>query len=195
MNTKAITTLALLAGVAAQGGQPVERTVTERTVTVCMEIHDGSVVVPEAQVIATRMFSDIGVTIHWHHRCLPGDIQISLSGRATANRRPDALGYALPYEGTRIVVFHDRVEQVNRDMRARLLAHVLVHEITHILQGIDRHSSYGVMKAHWDAKDYSVIASRLLPFAPEDIHLIYLGLAQRSTWLKSNTEIAPSSAE
>jgi len=188
----AMTTLAVLAGVAAQGEEPDRA--AERRVTVCMEVPDGSVVAPEAQAIATGMFSSIGVTIDWRHRCTPDGILISLSGHDPAHRGPERLGYALPYEGTHIVIFYDRVEQVRRDLRARVLAHVLVHEITHILQGIDRHSGYGVMKACWDAHDYSIMESKLLPFAPEDIHLIYLGLAQRAAQASSrpaaNREIA-----
>jgi len=36
-----------------------------------------------------------------------------------------------------------------------VLAHVLVHEVTHILQGIPRHSESGVMKAQWDSNDFA----------------------------------------
>jgi len=34
-----------------------------------------------------------------------------------------------------------------------LLAHVLVHEIADILEGVDQDSEEGVMKAHWTADD------------------------------------------
>ena len=57
------------------------------------------------------------------------------------------LAYALPFEGTHIVVFYDRVEEcVRADLFPTLLAYVLVHEITHILQEITRHSATGIMK-------------------------------------------------
>jgi hypothetical protein len=58
---------------------------------------------------------------------------------------------------------------------------VLTHEITHILQGVSRHSKSGVMKAHWDAVDYQDMTWRALAFAPEDIELIHLGLRRRDT--------------
>jgi hypothetical protein len=35
-----------------------------------------------------------------------------------------------------------------------LLCHVIVHEITHVLENIDRHSAEGIMKAHWSDRDY-----------------------------------------
>jgi hypothetical protein len=60
-----------------------------------------------------------------------------------------------------------------------LLAHVMVHEIAHILQGVYRHSDNGVMKAVWTGQDYSQMRVGALPFAPEDVELIHLGLARQ----------------
>jgi hypothetical protein len=62
-----------------------------------------------------------------------------------------------------------------------LLAHVLVHEITHLIQGINRHSDRGVMKARWDEDDYEQMRSRRLAFTEYDIRLIRLGLEVRSS--------------
>ena len=62
------------------------------------------------------------------------------------------LAYALPYEGTHIVILFDRVRKMQPNYVPAVLAHVLVHEVTHILQGIQRHSESGVMKAHWDSR-------------------------------------------
>jgi hypothetical protein len=62
-------------------------------------------------------------------------------------------------------------------MENTLLAHVLVHEITHILEGIPHHSQDGVMKAHWTPQDIVRMASRPLPFDPQDVALIQYGLA------------------
>lgn len=61
-----------------------------------------------------------------------------------------------------------------------VLAHVLVHEITHILEGIDRHSESGVMKAQWTVEDYRAMADKPLPFAAIDVDLIQRGLASQS---------------
>ena len=71
--------------------------------------------------------------------------------------------------------FIDRIEE----MRAptNVLAHVMVHEITHLLQGIGRHSATGVMKEVWTAGDFGGMRLRPLPFTPLDIDLIYVGLA------------------
>jgi len=197
MKITAMTTLAVLAGVAAQAGEPDQT--AERRVTVCMDTAIAFGVAPQAQIIASRMFSGIGVTIDWRRRCPADGILISLSDHTPANRLPGALAYALPFEGRHIVVFYDRVQRVGQARTRGLLAHVLVHEITHILQGVDRHSAQGVMKAQWDDNDYSAMAWKPLPFSPIDVELINRGLATRvartSARLAQNMETAASTAQ
>jgi hypothetical protein len=114
-------------------------------------------------------------------KCPVEGIRISVSDDRLAHRLPNAFAYALPYEGTHIVVFYDRVQHVSTPSgRPSLLAHVLVHEITHILQGMPRHSGEGIMKANWDARDYSAMTWKPLVFTSEDIDLIHNGLARRA---------------
>ena len=60
-----------------------------------------------------------------------------------------------------------------------LLAHVLAHEITHVLEGIDRHSESGVMRAHWSSDEMWDMASKPLAFTEEDKYLIHRGLKVR----------------
>src|SRR5450759_58666 len=93
------------------------------------------------------------------------------------SRMPGALAYALPYEGAHIMVFFDRVERM-RDP-STVLAHVIVHEITHLLQGISRHSDTGVMKAHWTGGDSNAMWVTPIPFTQWDVDLIYAGLSAR----------------
>jgi len=54
-----------------------------------------------------------------------------------------------------------------------VLAHVLVHEITHVLEGVARHSASGIMKARWEGADYERMHFAPLPFAGEDLRLIH----------------------
>jgi hypothetical protein len=65
--------------------------------------------------------------------------------------------------------------------RPFVLGHVLVHEITHILQGFSTHSDRGMMKAEWDAKDFDLMGWTPLAFTEEDVRLIHLGLATRAS--------------
>jgi hypothetical protein len=93
-----------------------------------------------------------------------------------ASDHPGALAFALPFEGTHVRIFYDRVRLANPQWSQAVLAHVLVHEITHLLQRLNRHSESGIMKAHWTAYDYREMTFRPLPFTPGDIERIHAGL-------------------
>jgi hypothetical protein len=107
-------------------------------------------------------------------------LQVSLSYHTPEHQLPGSLAFALPYEGSHIVVFYDRVQKSDPSLVTRLLAYTLVHEVTHILEGITRHSKRGIMKAHWDREDCFEIGLGRLGFAPEDIDLIYRGVDARA---------------
>jgi hypothetical protein len=123
-------------------------------------------------------------------------IAISFSHQTPADRLPGALAYALPYEGVHIEVFYDRIEHgYGPDMRSALLAHVLVHEITHILEGVSQHSDRGIMKARWDADDRGEMLRIPLPFAPQDIVMIHEGLKARAAHQGRGTLLAQDLAQ
>lgn len=89
---------------------------------------------------------------------------------------------ALPYEGSHITVFVDRIQGMRTP--DKVLAHVMVHEIAHLLQGFSQHSATRVMKERWTSGDFSGMRWRPLPFTPLDIELIHSGLAQRPVQLQ-----------
>ena len=66
---------------------------------------------------------------------------------------------------------------------AALLAHVMAHEIAHVLQGINRHSESGILKARWSDGDCARLASLPLLFTHEDAILIHRGLEERGARL------------
>jgi hypothetical protein len=154
------------------------------TVKICSEGTGNGVLDFQSRSIATRMFAGIGVRIEWHKKssCPAGALRVSYSTGTPAELLPGALAYALPYEGTHIVIFYDRVQAtvVDPNQVTVLMAHVMAHEITHVLEGIARHSAEGVMKAHWTPEDYSRMCWKPLKFADEDIVLIHLGLENRA---------------
>jgi hypothetical protein len=155
----------------------------EYKVSVCIARAPEPAYLPRAEQIASKMFTPVRVKLVWRQLsgCPEDAIQIGLSGETPVDQEPGALAYALPYEGTHIVVFYDRVNSsVRGDLRAPLLAHVLVHEITHVLERIVRHSESGVMKAHWTGADYLQMSRSPLPFAEDDVQLIHLGLSKRA---------------
>jgi hypothetical protein len=172
-------TMALAAAMASAGAA-----VPGRAVTVCLHRNANPLTLDQAQALASQMFGAAGVKIEWREpcHCPVGAILVSLSEYTPASDHPGALAYALPYEGTHIVVFYDRLHTYSvTDPYGlpTLLAHVLVHEITHILQGTDRHSETGVMKARWDQWDFARMRIKALPFTELDINLIQSGVDAR----------------
>ena len=173
-------------------------TVQQATVTVCIDSEPN--IPPGTRALASTMFARIGVRIDWRERFCPmGAGTIVVSYKSSDKQRPDALGFAEPYEGNHIVIFYDRVyegvNELNPDRMLRLLlAHVMVHEITHVLEAISRHSATGIMKARWDPRDYVEMSRKPLPFAQEDIDLIYHGLKLRQARLAVAAPAAASPA-
>jgi len=179
--------LAVAAGVSANARQSATNTPPKVRVYV-----DNNAVQPSvlhlAEAMADAMFATAGVRIEWHGHSPEGAprrggaLSIGLASNTPDRLLPGALGFARVYEGVHIEVFCDRLDRIapGSKMAVPLLAHVLVHEITHMLQGIDRHSESGVMKEQWSASDYSEMMSTQLPFTPIDLQLIRLGLAART---------------
>ena len=164
---------------------------SEHEVTVCIE----SGITREsglAQIIAKRMFADIGVKINFFEKgkCPANEqamIHIHLDTGVPAERFPGALAYAMPYEGVHIEVFVDRIRKMIGPKRIHvLLAHVLVHEIAHILQGVHRHSERGIMKAKWEQEDFQKMCWKPLSFTEKDIKLIHLGLKMQRSKAKGD---------
>jgi hypothetical protein len=153
-----------------------------RRVTACMDSSPNSPV-PGARLSATRIFAAIGVTLEWHgsNRCPSGALSISLKETTPPELDPGAFAYALPYEGTHIVVFLVRIQQGRAPQQTALvLGYVIAHEITHMLEGVCRHSDTGLMKAKWTDADFREMRLGRLDFAAADIKLIYIGLARRN---------------
>jgi len=179
-----ITAAVVIAMAAAMSGQAADE--LQRTVTVYVaDEHGASRQVTFAKDQATKMFAQIGIRIQWRSvgRSLPSDaVIVELVERASPNECAGALACAKPFEGVHIRVFYDRVCATVPDrMVSPLLAHVLVHEITHILQGVSRHSDSGIMKAQWDVHDFETMARKPLQFCPEDVSLIERGFDARQS--------------
>jgi len=171
------------------------------------EVNPSSALVfTRAEDITSRMFTSAGVAVEWRSAgrgaCRkPRQTRTIILDFATStpvSQSPGALAYALPYEGVHIVVMLDRIQKKAADPAqvSALLAHVMTHEITHILQGIARHSETGLMKARWDAHDFLQMTKEPLPFTREDVALIELGLRQHAAGATSaGTSAAAATAE
>ncbi len=159
-------------------------------VPVCIESISSTIIsVTLAQGIVSRMFADTGVQFDWRNArsCAPvmeQAILVSFSLQTRDNDHPGALAYSQPFEGHHIRIYYDRVRRMLPSGNFEiLLAHVLAHEIGHMLEGTDRHSAAGVMKARWGDQDYALMSRSPLRFTEADIRLIQLGVRYRRAWL------------
>lgn len=191
MKFQAIVTLGLIA-VAAQTkdfqNQPLS------PVTVYVQYNGPDTITGKcAEALASKMFAQAGVQILWRwgwSKSGEKPILIEITSDTPMTLAPGALASARAYEGVHIRIFEDRVLEAGGPKGARqLLAHAMVHEITHILERSVRHSDTGVMKARWTPHDMLAMQYKPLTFEPVDILLIHVGLAQRL--LKPNAGMAP----
>src|SRR6266699_6190596 len=156
MKIMAMAAAAVLAGISAQAGEA--RQTAGMKVTICTGggvDFDFMSVKLRAQRLATQFFADAGVIIDWRWSgsCpMDANIKVRFSSSTPPNRLPHALAYAQPFEGVHIEIFYDRVRTRGIEPD-RLLAHVLVHEITHMLQGTEYHAHSGIMKACWTQQE------------------------------------------
>jgi hypothetical protein len=179
MKTTLLVVMAAMTGASLCAGQSAAG--QKATVTVCIDPDPH--VLMGVRPMASAMFASIGVKIDWHERdsCPAGvgAIQVRISYHPPGIRKFKTMAFAQPDRRT-IVVFPGRVQGSNRHEGPSVMAHVLVHEITHVLQGISRHSATGIMKDQWDENDYSEMRRKPLRFTQEDVDLIYEGLRARS---------------
>ena len=183
-----LATMVMIAAASSASAGEIAST-PERSIRVCMDPK------PDANIQAARLSANsilgrAGVRIKWSCMAAPGVIQVTLSDRTTETDHPGALAYALPFEGIHIVVFYDRVQQTESSVRARfLLAYVLVHEITHILQSVDSHSANGIMRARWGNEEYFQMARGTLGFTSNDVSLIHSGMDARASRQAHSTAV------
>jgi hypothetical protein len=181
MKTSAMITMAAILAGSAWAASKTD----SRRLVICMEDgkHAG---VENAAAKASSLFLSAGVELEWHGEasfCKGNSDAMVVSWMTSTPKafHPGALAYALPYEGVHIQVFYDRIAQADPDLVPSLMAHVIVHEITHILQGIDRHSTGGIMKAVWASSDYTQMKRGQLRFTAVDVEMIHDGFAARTT--------------
>ncbi|HLK19726.1 MAG TPA: hypothetical protein VKT81_12260 [Bryobacteraceae bacterium] len=127
---------------------------------------------------AAQIFSNIGVDLRWScDATAPKLILIRLAARVPKRFRNGALAFALPFarNGVRITVFYDRLEPIfaeHMEYADSILGHVLAHEIAHVLERVDAHGESGLMRARWDARDFTSMKFNTFHFAPEDAQTI-----------------------
>jgi hypothetical protein len=144
----------------------------------------GAPAVSRARGLATQMFVTAGVRLQWcdspqHCQNWEERLIVTIKERAPRERSVTARAAANLFQGRDIEIYLDRMPRVSHPNAPAYWAHVLVHEITHLLQACDYHAPQGVMKAHWTHQDVAAMQNTPLPFTNYDILLIRAGLAHR----------------
>lgn len=150
-------------------------------------------VLRSATVETDRLFRPAGVRIAWEQlfvappedtdgRCLP----VRLVRRTPSTVFPNALGFALPFatSGARVVIFYDRVEALTQSLNTPadvILGHAMAHEIAHVLLGSPKHSTAGLMQAHWTVANWRLATAGLLHFLPAETERIHEGSRKATT--------------
>ena len=137
--------------------------------------------------VASQILRHAGVRLEWRSgtkacAAAGGGLILSASLASHVGMNPGVMASAKVYEGTHVVVFVDRMKRTfPPEQIAAVLGHVLAHEIVHLLQGIDRHSENGLMKAVWRAEDYDQMLRVPLTVPEGDLQLIRDGLNTRKS--------------
>jgi hypothetical protein len=162
--------------------------------TIAVYVKDSAAVQPadlsRAMVKAAELLSAAGIEIEWHRgeprsrnqdfrRPILVHIVSGIPGYPHGYPHSGALAFAQAYEGVHLTVLYDRVLQTMPGSPQIILGYVLAHEITHLLEGICRHSDSGVMKAAWSRADYFNMRRGGFALDSEDIELIHLGIERR----------------
>ncbi len=152
-----------------------------------------------AKSILSSLFAEIGVPIRWHSGVRDPEpagthipVQVRFADAAAVKRtrvRIDcpseaALACSWPFDvgdGTKVVVMYERIRVRGRGARffASLLAHVIAHEVAHVLEAQNLHSEDGVMKKQWSPLDFYQMSVSQLSFTEGDVELIQAGLDWR----------------
>jgi hypothetical protein len=167
-------------------GAPRDKLAAPAKAIVCSEKAPGvnDYVLGHAEIGAGRMFALIDLRIDWRNwnKSCPTEqdpIVASLTTHTPTHYFPSAFGISLPYEGTHVRIFYDRVQRLRPDLVVPVLSHILVHEIVHILEGTDSHSESGVMKFRWSQSELEQMAIRPMSFSPFDLSLLNSGIRNR----------------
>jgi len=142
-----------------------------------------------ARATVTRMYARIGIRLAWRHDApgkgtvhgSPVPIQMRFASKSPEYVSGEALAFARPFaDGVNgITVIYERIRTATGGPSRvqSILAHVLAHEIAHVLMGTDGHTGTGIMKAQWNETDYAEMKKKPLEFTPNDLDLIVKGVA------------------
>ena len=125
-----------------------------------------------------RQPSDIIVQIVPETRQLKGDVfGVAFLGKDGAGQYTD--------------IYYNRLEELRRDWKVALeevLAHVIAHEIGHLLLGLNAHSNMGIMRGVWETDELRRLERGRLFFSSEQAER----MKRRLAMVPENNSVASS---
>jgi hypothetical protein len=149
-------------------------------------------VMGSAETLVSDTFAKVGVNIKWHAGSPPKNYRsdagrtifsIRWAERVPATSSAGALAVARPLSPEASITLYEeslrRFLNRYRDTQNIVFGYVVAHELAHLMQGLNRHSDSGILKAQWSYKDIYQMASGSLDFTAYDVELIHDGLNAR----------------
>lgn len=180
------TALAALAAAAIVQGHAV--------VSACT--HDRAALRPfvqsQAEDVAGRLFASIGIEVRWvpAPRCAKDPptgsvVYVYYEASAPSDAPADVSAFAR-FGGSRVpavYLLYDRVLSREsgfwyRPLVPTVMGYLLAHELTHAIQGVVRHSTSGLMKPYWTARDQAAMVDGKMTFTSADVVLLRARLGE-----------------
>jgi len=170
------------------------------TVSVYDDIRLPPRVLADAEREATRIYERAGVPILWISCAMSSDAHTDLRCREqpspmhlnvrivphAVTASDSVFGVAfLSEEGTGVYtdVFYDSIEKLDQDSHigsARVLGHVMAHELGHLILGSNAHSYWGVMCPSWHREELRLASMGNLVFSEEQARFMRERLSRKS---------------
>lgn len=179
----------LQVGILAAVAWPVLGQSRMTLVDVYLNGHDDSeVLLWPGRTLASGLFEKVGVHLKWHTGQPPVGqtgfgIRTIACAPASVSRGALASARLLGASGADISIYADRILPLPAQFHIQpdvVSGYVMAHELAHVMQGLARHSEWGILKAQWSREDYGSMTLRRLAFTPRDVELIHLGLRDRA---------------
>ena len=150
-----------------------------------------SEILKQAEKVSSQVFEESGIHVDWVN-CSPADetrggevacpqaafrqhLHLRIV-RHSLNLKDSILGISyLSSDGTgcQADIFYEGIEKLRHETfvePATILGHVAAHEIGHLLLGSNSHSSWGIMRAHWNMEELACANKGLLLFTKSQSH-------------------------
>jgi hypothetical protein len=91
----------------------------------------------------------------------------------------ETMGYATGNFATVSVDFAQDLEKLGMGRTPEILAHVIAHELGHVLLPGPAHAVSGIMRANWNTTDWTLIQQKRLNFTTEQARFLRAELSDR----------------